>query len=183
MFATSRTDASPPRLEEIAGLLGFARRLAEIKGADLAARFGGDIKDHAQDLMAEILVRWPGYRAARGRPEAFIETVVRTAALKMIRHRRAKRRAGSFTVVGGDVPDRAYCDRADRCSDLQMDVESAVSRLPPDDQDLCSRLSSAGVAEVARDLGVPYSTLVDRIGRVRALFAREGLDHYIRNYP
>ena len=40
-----------------------------------------------------------------------------------------------------------------------MDIAEVVARLPDDLRDLCQRLQRDSISQVARDLGVPRSTL------------------------
>jgi RNA polymerase sigma-70 factor (ECF subfamily) len=63
--------------------------------------------------------------------------------------------------------------------EMRLDVESAKHNLPAPLADLCERLSHATPAEVAREMGVPPSTLYERIRQIRAKFENDGLASYL----
>jgi RNA polymerase sigma-70 factor (ECF subfamily) len=46
-----------------------------------------------------------------------------------------------------------------RQNDIRFDLERVIAALPEDPQDLCEKLQSSNMAEIAREMGVPRSTL------------------------
>ena len=61
--------------------LTFAKTLVRIKAKQLLRVIRdaatGSQQDLEQDLLLEVVVRWPGFDPNRGNAEAFVESVVR----------------------------------------------------------------------------------------------------------
>lgn len=68
-------------------------------------------------------------------------------------------------------------------SDLAMDVEQVVARLPARLRKLCNRLKTASVSEVSRQTGVPEEKLHEDIKKVRTAFEDAGLAGYVPSGP
>ena len=71
------------------------------------------------------------------------------------------------------------CRSEAEARELRHDLEATLGELSPDQRDLCLRVVDTPVAEVARELGVPRTTLNDSLRRVQAVFARAGLCSYL----
>ena len=59
--------------------------------------------------------------------------------------------------------------------ELRLDVQEALERLPEDLRPIAERLQHHSIAEVARELGMPRTTLYELIARIRRRFQRLGL--------
>jgi DNA-directed RNA polymerase specialized sigma24 family protein len=63
--------------------------------------------------------------------------------------------------------------------DLRTDLASAVAELPAEAQELAEQLQTRTTSEIARDLGIPRSTLQSRISRRLKPLQRESLRDYL----
>ena len=74
------------------------------------------------------------------------------------------------------LPARLEAERVD----MHLDISFVISELPPDLKPLAERLLTHSIAEVAREFGVPRSTLYETgIARLREIFEDKGLGEYI----
>ena len=60
-----------------------------------------------------------------------------------------------------------------------MDLGQAIASLPEELRDLCLRLHDSTMAEVAREMGIPRTTLYDRLSKLRDAFREAGLTDYL----
>ena len=65
-------------------------------------------------------------------------------------------------------------------SDLASDVATVIAELSSEDRELCERLQSQPLTEIARELGIARSTLADRLQKLRSQFEQAGLQHYLQ---
>ena len=156
---------------------------------------GSDRADIEQDLILFALQQLRDREQPPDNPDAFITTLVeRHAATLVRRQKRAKRqdslRPGVLSLQelapdedgvlveqglliteeqnlarrgGGWTSPFEHVDRADQ-------VEAALRRMPARYRDLCERLMTGSVAEVARDLGVRPAAVFNKLARVRRYF-------------
>lgn len=66
-----------------------------------------------------------------------------------------------------------------RQNDIRFDLERVIAALPEDLQDLCEKLQSSNMAEIAREMGVPRSTLYGKLTKLRDAFRDGGLEEYL----
>ena len=64
-------------------------------------------------------------------------------------------------------------------NDIRFDLERVIAALPEDLQDLCEKLQSSNMAEIAREMGVPRSTLYGKLTKLRDAFRDGGLEEYL----
>lgn len=161
--------------------LKFAKSLVRIKARQLLRVIRdaatGSQQDLEQDLLLEVVVRWPGFDPNRGNAEAFVESVVRAKLCKMLRDaKRAKRVSGPMVSAdGGDAIDPADDFRV-LC--IRMDVETVVSKLDAVKRSVCDQLLRESVSEAARQLRTPRSTLEYAVISVRDRFEKSDVDQY-----
>jgi hypothetical protein len=161
--------------------LQFAKSLVRIKARQLVRIIRdaaiGSQQDLEQDLLLEVVVRWPGFDPNRGNAEAFVESVVRAKLCKMLRDaKRAKRVSGpTVSADGGDAIDPAD-DLRVLC--IRMDVETVVSKLDAVKRSVCDQLLRESVSEAARQLRTPRSTLEYAVNSVRDHFKKSDVDQY-----
>ena len=131
--------------------------------------------------------------------KSFVTTVIERQTATLVRDRRAakrdRRRVTTLHVLidGDDGPleftqtiaSDEHLNRTDwwRRSDaeraeLALDLDEVLAALPEDLRDLAVRLMDASPSQVARDLGVPRSTLQRRMERLRRHFEDAGLRDY-----
>lgn len=142
-----------------------------------------EAEDFASDLMAQLLEAWNGFDPERGTREAFINQVVSTRILSLLRDRRAQKRRGNplpLDADGGSVADPACAgDTWIRTIDLRVDLESARSKLTPKQRAVCDQLLRDVVSPAAKEMGVPRSTLRYAVTKIRQIFRDAGLEEYL----
>jgi len=168
-----------------------------------------DIPDLEQELAVDLWRRLPSYDPARATRKTFIARVVEHRVATILEARRAacrdvKREAfslddplpvqgdqggedwvssagGSMVLDQDEIRQRtgAGCRSEAEERELRHDLEAVLQELSPDQRDLCFRVVDTPVAEVARELGVPRTTLNDSLRRVQAVFARADLSSYL----
>jgi RNA polymerase sigma-70 factor (ECF subfamily) len=180
----------------------FATKLICHKSRQLAANqrvAPSDRDDIEQDLWVYLLENLPRFDAERGNIEAFITTVVnRKAASIARRHKRQCRKGscvslstlvpsegGAFVELGTTIAEddcdvRLFQDTRQRQDHLEMaiDIAELIAKLPEDLRELCERLKTHTLTEIARETDVPRSTLVDRLKQIRERFQAVGLENY-----
>jgi RNA polymerase sigma factor (sigma-70 family) len=140
-----------------------------------------DCEDLEQEVLLRLLRRLPPPEFGRARFEALVLTILRHTAANLLRARRAAKRGYGRArplYPGDDVP-AARGRGAQDLADLADDLASVLARLPPEDRDLAEHLKCQSIAAVARERGVPRTTLCAAIRRLRARFERAGLRGYL----
>lgn len=69
----------------------------------------------------------------------------------------------------------------ERLTDLQIDVQDAVTDLSAADQHLCRLLCTSPKEDIAKALGISRATLYRRIGGLQEKFERRGLTVYLKS--
>jgi DNA-directed RNA polymerase specialized sigma24 family protein len=139
-----------------------------------------DREDCASELMSRLLGSWHLYDHTRGPREAFINAVVTTQSVSLLRLRLAKKRGGGVYRVDVDPEEAsdkrsAPVDRAQHVADLRMDFERVEPRLTQQQRVIASWLGRDKPTVVARILGMPRRTLRDELDRTRRVFCDAGL--------
>jgi RNA polymerase sigma-70 factor (ECF subfamily) len=184
---------------------GFAGRYIRRKAKQLVgkARFtASDEPEIEQNLRITLLRRLPKFNPARRHWIVFATMVIDRRVATILESRRTKKcehiqnitslsvrmvgEDGEWTELGRMVgPEHKegltgkYARSAHDQCELAQDVETVLSRLPDDLRDLCERLKTRSLSEIARDTGVPRSTLNDRLRKVRKIFAAAGLKSFL----
>ena len=163
-------------------------------------------REEFDDLMHACLLRWLEVRPKAvpdpdGSTMAFLATVVRNKLIDLARNRGAGKRRSEQEAVSLDEPvgeagdSLTFADLVDAEQgrepgdyerfdpiDIQIDVADVIRRLTPEQQRLCELLGAQGLSikAAAEKLRIPRATLYEEIKRIRAIFARHGLDEYLR---
>ena len=134
--------------------------------------------------------------------KAFVAKTVRRHIASMIRDNRAQKRdhrktSALHTVVDVDEDGpitlaetlsereckarRGWSFRsASELADLAMDLAACMEELPdPRHREFCERLKHDSIAQVARDMGIPRTTLNAWLRKVRERFEERGLKDYL----
>ncbi len=177
------------------------------KALQLIGRAGvstDDREDIEGDLTLHVLEQLDKFDPTRGRLGAFVTRVVEHKAEDILDARCTARRdyrldvcSLSDTVQTADGEEVAIEDiaREDAVRSQhsvgelsleeevarKVDLERLLAHLPPEQQDLCRRLMSATISEVAAALGVPRTTLYGPLARLRAIFEEAGLREYLQS--
>ena len=185
-------------------LSDYAMALIRRKAKELARTRGftiNDVEDIQQLLAVKLLQHLAAFDPEQGHPNVFVKTVVERYAANLLRNSRAekrdRRRVCSLSMIvdyddNGPIEleetigERELDSRLGRetrdpheACDLAMDVTDALDGLSPELRDLCERLKYASVSDVARDLGVPRTTLYESIIKLRKHFEEIGLKGYL----
>lgn len=130
-----------------------------------------DREDFEQEGVVACLRALPRFDPARASLRTFIERVVAARLASLVRQ--ARRRPET-------VPVDMLCWLPVECKaarrELRMSIDRVVANLRTDDRELVQLLCDISPAEASRRLGIPSSTLHDRILRLRRRFTRAGLD-------
>lgn len=179
---------------------GFAGRLILRKAEQLATypSFSqSDIDDIQQELQMQLFISMSKFDAEKGDWRAFVKaTVERNVASIIERQGAAKRGNGDTpvslsTVVQGEdglveleslvgrwnleARTGGHSPSHTDVIDAAMDIEHALSMLPPDLRELCEQLKTMTITELARKLDMPRSTLRAKLVAVRDVMTEAGL--------
>lgn len=164
-----------------------------------------DFEDLRQDLYLELVRHLPNYDPSRGTLEGFAVQIVHTKKQNAIRSRVAlKRRVRKQASLQAPVgkPESKKTDFAalidvnerlkhhlmwpldeGKLAKLKSDFAIVAQKLPKTLADLLDRLMTQTPAEIARETGVPESTIYGRVNQLLAIFKKEGLQEYLGDRP
>jgi RNA polymerase sigma-70 factor (ECF subfamily) len=183
---------------------GLDPTLLAIVGAT-AARLAGtygfspaDRDDIRQELLLDCVIRLTKFDFAKSSRSTFVHRIVRHRIATLVDAQRAACR--DYRRCRESLDDPAHADAsesrplretlsADGCeagnsrssrspwdhTELQIDVAKVIATLPADLAAVAVALKSAGVVQVAHQLGLSRATIHRRIIRVRELFEAVGL--------
>lgn len=140
-------------------------------------------EDLASAVMTQLLEVWVTYDSARGTLEGFINQVVSTRLVSILRERRAQKRRGNTESV--DSRDERLVDTCWfgeawlRHVDLRVDLEIAFKKLNPKQRAICDQLYREAIAPAAKEMGVARRTLRDAVIKIRSIFRDAGLEEYL----
>ncbi len=141
-----------------------------------------DEEDVASAVMVHLVEVWGRYDPSRGPVEAYINQVVSTRLVSVLRERRSRKRHGRSCSLGcrGEEPaDPAWShDRWRRLIDLRIDLESVRRRLTAKQRSVCDQLLRDLLTHAAKEMGIPRRTLRDNVAKIRAIFRDAGLEEY-----
>ncbi|TWT51758.1 RNA polymerase sigma factor [Thalassoglobus neptunius] len=162
---------------------GFAGRFIQRKAQQISRSLrlnAHDRDDLEQSIRLELWRRSASFDPERGNWQAFVRRAVERLAATEYRKRRDAPTQLSLSLeingeqalealVGEEDLDRRVGRRADSQgrSQLSQDLQSLLNQLDLDSQVIAELLQRLSVSEVARQLRMPRSTLVDRIHKLR----------------
>ena len=189
-----------------ASLDDYARETIRHKARQLIGRHGftrDDYDDLQQEMTLDLLERLPKFDPDKAAHNTFVARVIERKISKIIRHRTQEMRDYRCEAcsVNDDIEDGngGTVERIQTISQdeqdlrtgkharpeseriaLQVDVSLVMSRLSPELRQLAEMLQTHSITEVARELGVPRSTLYGNgIARLRAVFEDKGMRQYL----
>jgi len=184
----------------------YARRLIKCKAHQLIGKYGftrSDVDDLTSEMTHDLSERMAKYDANIAKRSTFIARVVERKISKIIRHQKTELRDYRrndcslneyMKADNGQMVERVRTisqDEQDLRSgkhsrpkservDLQIDLSLIISGLPSDQKQLVDVLTRTdSIAEAARELGVPRTSLYAPIQRLRVLFEDKGLGEYL----
>lgn len=181
---------------------GFVRKAAR----QLAGKHGFRETDRGeieQRLYLKLAARMDQADPDDPKWKAFVAKTVRRHVASMIRDNRAEkrdhRRTCSIHVIVGIEDDgpvtlaetlsececksrRGWAFRSsEELADLAMDLAACIDELPdPRHREFCERLKHASISQVARDMGIPRTTLNTWLRKLRKRFQDRGLEEYFQ---
>lgn len=190
-------------------LSDYAIRLIRHKARQLARNEGftpQDIEDIRQDLIVDLLERLPKFDATKSAYNTFVDRIVNRKVARLMRDRNCEKRdprreACSLNEYiddgeGGTVErsQTIAAEEADRrlgrqarsnqeTAELVLDVEAVLKRLPDNLRTPCELLKTGSIADAARAMGVPRTTLNDHVKKLREFFEAAGLRDYLVGCP
>jgi len=184
----------------------FAVKLARSRARELARRGivqAYERRDIEQHLLCELWRRWHRFDGSRGGLPGFVVRVIDNSAADLIGRHAAPGRVlplqfvslhedvcdddGDVATVGDSLSEdqalwQVPANEFD-AADLRVDLGRAVARLPSCLQNLCRRLSSQCVAEIARDTETSRSSVYRSVAAIRQSFLEAGLHLYLADAP
>jgi RNA polymerase sigma factor (sigma-70 family) len=174
------------------------------KAKQLVGRSGfkqQDIEDLEQDLMLRLIQGLQSYDPEIAHQKSFVTAIVERAVATILRDANAGKRdhgdqqslevlvemAGeSPTRLSNTIGDREYNRRrgrhsrtAEELQSLSSDLAAVIGSLPTDQQDLAEKLKSKSIADSARELGIPRTTLNDAVRRLQTRFIQSHVDDHL----
>ncbi len=158
----------------------------------------GDRADVIQELTIVLFERQGDFDPERGKWSTFVKQVVTSKTVSFRRKQGADCRRDGLGLESlstriadedGQQTELGYTVREDqdlcfagqrRRSDVELlelgeGLATVIDQLPADLAALCERLKTQSLSEIAEELGMPRSTLANRLARIRAAFERGGL--------
>ena len=183
----------------------FTRDLIRRKIKQLIGRAGftlHDREDIEQDLYVRVLQSWPRFNPDVAHRNAFITTVVERYVANILRNKQAAkrdhRRISSLNVmitVTDEGPTELAQTIGEREQDarlfrqcrseveliqLELDIEKLLAELPAELRNLAVDMKTKSIAEIARERGVPRTTLNEHVRKLLQRFEQAGLRDYLR---
>lgn len=190
------------------GINDYAETLIHHKARQLVGTAGftkDDIEDLEQEMRLDLLGRLPKFDPNKATYNTFVSRLVERKISNLIRHRTQEMRdfrceEGSIhdVVESGDSDDQKverietvtqdeqdfrlgkHIRSAQERHDLQLDISLVLSKLPPELRKPAELLQTMSITEAARELGIPRSTLYDRIVRLRGIFEDMGMNEQVQ---
>jgi RNA polymerase sigma factor (sigma-70 family) len=143
-----------------------------------------EVADIEQELVLRLLPALDQFDANAGHLNGYVFSVLSRLVASLIRERSMQKRQPNGlcfleAAIRTGVPEPPNPASGDDLTDLKIDVAEILALLPPDLRDLAERMKTQTLAEVARDLKAPRSTLHRRVERLRQRFEDRGLDVYL----
>ena len=167
----------------------YADQLIRHKARQLIGKAGwtdDDRPDLEQELALDLVQRMRNFDPKKAQVTTFMARVVEHRMVTLMEARFAQCRDWRRGRVSLNDPvndgedaeewvdtlpgDPEAWQKIDRC----MDIERLIASLPDEQRILCEQLKDNTMAEAARTLGLPRSTLYGRLGLIRERFVEGG---------
>jgi len=171
----------------------------------LIGRYGftsEDQRDLEQDLTLDLLGHLPGYDPGRAKLSTFVKMVVDQRIAALIDAQKAAKR--NYTLRIHSLDERIYDDDGEWIPRIEtiatdvwfrargepgytieehiqlcIDLRRVEARLAPDERQLFAWLWAKPIVDISREMGIPRTTLYDRIEKLRIILERLGMRDYL----
>ena len=178
----------------------FADDFIRWKAKQLVGKAGftrSDEDDLVQNFRLKLLERLDKFDPARAHFHVFVVTVIERCAATLLKHARAQKRNGGRVgsldaqsvendeeinlgeIVSRDRRRRDSVRNASELMDLASDLANILEMLPAELRQLCEQLKTLSTGDLARETGMPRSTINDKKRLVRNYFEDAGLRIYM----
>lgn len=186
------------------GIDKYAADLIRHKARQLVGKAGfteDDRPDLEQELMIDLLQRMQHFNPAKAKKTTFMARIVERHISTILEARFAQCRDWRLCRTSLNEPlDNGEGDTTERIEfvdsdgslgntsreprerlahEMRMDLDRAIASLPDELRDLCERLRNNTMAGIARELGIPRTTLYDRLSKLRDAIREAGLEGYL----
>lgn len=187
-----------------AGLDTYAADLIRHKARQLVGKAGfteDDREDLEQELMIDLIQRMRHYNPSIAKKTTFMARIVERHIATILEARFAQCRdircsvfslnstfsnsdgepeeLSGFLSGEGSFKNHAHESRERIENDIRFEIERSLASLPNELRDLCNRLRTHNMAEIARELKIPRSTLYERLNVLRQSLRDLGLEEYL----
>lgn len=190
------------------GINDYAENLIHHKARQLVGTAGftrDDVEDLEQEMRLDLLQRLPNFDPSKATYNTFVSRLIERKISNLIRHRTQELRDhrcedGSIhdpipSSHGGDTEVERietvtqdeqdfrlgkHTRSAEERRDLKLDISLALEKLPADLRELAEILQAMSITEAACELGIPRSTLYERIAKLRRALEAMGLNGQFR---
>jgi RNA polymerase sigma-70 factor (ECF subfamily) len=160
-----------------------------------------DRDDLERDLILRVLQSLPSFDPDQAHRNKCITAVVERYVANILRNKRAEkrdhRRIGSLNVMIDSAEDGAtemsqtisqreldarrnrHPRSNEELAHLRQDIAEVLATLPGELRDLAERLKAQSISEIARETGIPRTTLYESVRRLRRRFESAGLREYL----
>ncbi len=184
---------------------GFAHKFIRHKTRQLVGRCGftpTDREELDQELKLRLIERFPHFDPQKSDWPAFVTTVIERQIATLLESRCRLKRYGDGNAVSlseetssedglaTELGDQVTLEQAQSLSrefdrsdfewaELEHDVAVVLDQLPPEERAVCEALQRGNIAQVARRLNIPRTTLQSLVARLRTKFAAHGLQDFL----
>lgn len=170
-------------------------RVGAIKLLGRAGLTPQDLPDLEQELLAFVLRAESKFDPAKASERTYFARVIRNGGSKLLRARQAMKRKQKVTSLDGVGQDgaslgatiaqdvhQARLERSPRSpeelAELELDMDEFIQRLPKRLGKLAEDMKNKSLVQIARELGVPRTTLYGLVAELRGRLEAAGLRGY-----
>jgi RNA polymerase sigma-70 factor (ECF subfamily) len=181
---------------------GFAHRFVRFKAGQLIGNYGFkrcDRPDLEQELKLRLIERFGQFDPAKSDWPEFVTVVVERHVATLIESQNRLKRSAVVSLSEEDLDeDGQVAELADRITsdhvaaltrvfersdaervELEHDVAAVLGCLPDDARRVCEALKSQTVTQVARELGIPRTTINSLVQRLRDVFEAQRVQEFL----